>query len=1381
MRTDRFPSVLATPPDGSGSSAALAGGVPLEAVRQLQQERDHLLLLHEALGDVHRAPSLDARLRVFVEAIRRVGFDRVTITLRDADLNATTIVTAGVSADDAARLRDDPPSGAVWRRRMAAIERFRISSSYYLDGRDPWVIAEFGDGLASALEPGDDPHWSARDTLLVPLRSADDAIIATLVLDEPVDRRRPTLTRIRTVELFAQQVASMLEHAMLMDVAERRARRLQILHEAGTQLTRSLDEPTILHALAECISEVETVETVVVFTTDAAGAPWPRILRGGGDVDDEIFTPMALRRLAERAAARQQPVHGGAVLAIPSVLGGATVGVLVVEGKGGVPLDAADTDLLLTIGAQASAALSNARLYGESQRQRRQTEALADVVRVVGESLRLDHVLPLILRHATALLRTDGATIALLRGDSLEITAGVGVGSPLVGTRMPLHGSMSGRAVRAATSIIRDDVHADADAFLPGTAGARVRNAIIVPLLSVQGPVGALSVFNRREPFGDADAEFLQRLADQVSVAVVNARLFEELGEATREWAVAFDAIGSGMVLLDRRGRIQRTNVRARVLFGVDAEQDVLGRDFHAALVGREEACEQCLHVAAMTSGVVQRGEHDDRARGRVFNVTASPHPFGGAVVTFDDVTEHRALAERHRLVVETSRDAIVITDRQRKIIFGNPAAHELLGRAEDLIGLPVDRAVPEEEHATVREHEDRALAGEPQNYEGVVVRPDGDRRIVAIATAPLHEFGLVTSIVANFRDVTDERRARDAVVQSESRYRNLFESASDAIFTLDAHGAFTSANEATCALTGRTRDALLGQSARRMLDEEDAHRMQEHLAEALTGHAVRFECSLRRPDGERRMVSVTNTPIRRGEDIIGVLGVARDVTDERARAIALERSEARYTRLVESASDAIFTVDRDGRFTAVNRSLEQALGRARDGLLGARFAEFVDAADLAVAEHLLRDTFAGERSRGAVRYRGVHGDVRHGSLIASPVLEGERIVGVLGILRDVTDEQRLAEQLLQQEKLVAVGQLVSGVAHELNNPLAGVMAFAQLLLASPVPLADEPRHAVETIHREAGRAAKIVSSLLTFARQQPAERSATRLNDIVTDTLELRRYALRTAGIVVTLELDGALPVTWADPFQLQQVVLNLVVNAEQALTGTGAEGRITVRTARAGGGTTLVLSIADNGPGIARDQLARIFNPFFTTKPVGEGTGLGLSISDGIVHEHGGRFRVDSTPGAGATFIVELPFVPPPGGAEAPALPNVAGVPDQPRRMLVVDDEPAMRAAVSGFLQSLGHHVAVAPNTHEARALLAASEYDVVLLDLRMPEPGGEAFYRELRQHDDVHAGRVVFMTGDLQSEAAQRFLTEAGRPVIGKPFQLDDLAAMLASVTT
>jgi PAS domain S-box-containing protein len=1070
-------------------------------------------------------------------------------------------------------------------------------------------------------------------------------------------------------ELRRLHEAAALERAALVELSERRAGRLQKLQETGALLARSLDEETILRTLARELEAFLPLASVSVFSTTTSGAACPRIRREGGRERDGESTPAAVRELAQSTVAARRPLGEAGRVGVPIVLAGSVLGVAVVETRDATELHPDDVELLRTIGAQVASAVSNARVYAESQRQQRQMEALADVARAVGESLRLEQVLRLILGHATALLRTDGACISLLRGDALEVVAAMGTGEPLVGMRLPLVGSMSGRAVRTGTSIV-GDASSDPEAYPPTVTAAFIRNVIIVPLSAAQGPIGALTVFNRGAPFTPDAAAVLRRFADQVAVAVVNARLFE-------------------------------------------------------------------------------------------------------------DVTASRALAEWHQRVVEASSDAIVITDLERRIAFANPSAVAFFGHGEALIGMPVWRTVPEDVRDDVRRREDAALAGEPQRYEGLVLRADGERRIVAVTTAPMREHGAVTGIVASLRDVTEERRARDSVEQSEARYRNLFESASDAIYTADLHGTFTSVNEATVVMCGHARTSLLGHSSRMLFDDErEFSTVAEQFGRAAGGASVRYECHIRRADGVSRLVSVTNTPLRQGAKIVGVLGVARDITEERASRTALERSEARYTRLVESASDAIFTVDEGGRFTAVNRSLERAVGLTRDALLGAPFARLVDDGDAIAAGELLRQTFEGQRSRGSLRYRAADGSVRQGAVITAPVFDGGVITGALGIMRDITDDQLLAQQLLQQEKLAAVGQLVSGVAHELNNPLAGVMAFSELLLASATAHGADVRHALETIHHEASRAAKIVSHLLTFARQRPAERMEADLNAIVTDTVALRRYALRAAQIELDVVLDPSLPHTWADPFQLQQVVLNLLGNAEQALVEWSATRRIVVWTRH--DADWLVVGVSDTGPGVPPAQRDRIFNPFYTTKPVGQGTGLGLSISDGIVREHGGRIRVESQPGEGATFLIELPVAsasPAPVRTVAAVRPATTAA----RRMLVVDDEAAMRAAITRFLTGLGHSVTAAAGGLEARALLDANEYDVVLLDLRMPDLGGDTLYEELRDRDPRHAHRVVFVTGDVQSEPVRRFLERSGRPVVGKPFQLDELATVLAGVTT
>ena len=1277
------------PPPGSSPLGAPPGGdaaAQAEVVRDLERERDHLFLLHEALGDAERATTLEARLDVIVNGIRKIGFGRVVITLRDEQLNQTKLVTFGLTPEEVRELRDKPASGIVWKRRLASLERFRISQSFYLDARDEWIAREFHGGLPSRLEESADTEWNPRDALLVPLKGSGGRIIATLVLDDPADRRRPSLARVRTVELFGQQVAYMIEHAELVEIARRRADRLARLHEVGVILARSLDEDDIIEEMARQIGRVVQCDGIVIASPDVEEnfvttsfravrgvrrqrAPQPlghgpigSVARTGGTVRVNEYDPNK-----SSLAAQDDTVGDGgparSLLAVPMLVGAKLLGVIAVYVAKPNAYTSEDEEVLHTMAAQSATAIINARHYAESQREQRAGEALADVARAVSESLRLAQVLPLILRHATALLRTEGACLSLYTGSELEVVAASGCAAPLEGMRIPMENSLSGRALRQNTTLISNDATRDETAYPPSMSAAGIQRAVIAPLHAKDGPIGALSVINREAEFTEADARVLHRLAEQVAVAVVNARLFEEVAK----------------------------------------------------------------------------------------------------------------LAERHRLVVETANDAIIITDLNLRIAFANPAAEDLFGK-RDLVGTLVAETVPPELREEVRERERRAFAGDPQRYEASIVRPDGDRRLISISSAPLREMEQVTGIVASIRDVTTERRARDAMAHSEARYRNLVESASDAIYTMDSRGALTSANDATCLLTGRGRDWLLGRSAMPMVSDSDADLVKHHFRLALAGEAQRFECHFTTESGEERLVSVTNTPIRHGNAVVGVLGVARDVTAERARAEALERSEARYERLVESAADAIFTLDADMRFTSVNRALEDATGLSRASLIGQAATVMCDARDCETMVEVLAAALQGERRRMEVRYVGPDGETRPGSLIVAPILEHGTVVGALGIIRDVTDEKRVVEQLLQQEKLAAIGQLVSGVAHELNNPLASMVALSQLLLTQPT-VDEEQASALRSIDTEARRAGKIVANLLTFARRHHPEKRATDVNQIVRDTLEVRRYALRVHQIDVELELAPAVPLTWADPYQLQQVMLNLLGSAEQAMEGWDGPRRIEVKTGWRD--ERIEIRIADSGPGLSDEDRAALFNPFFAVMAAGKATGLGVSVADNIVREHGGHLTVTAGASAGTVLTVVLPVVVPPAHTpdRAPnALPARTA-----RRVLVVDDEPALRNALMLFLRSLGHQVDTAGSGAEALAAVTAARYDGILLDMRMPDMPGEAVYDELVRRDPQQAARVVFVSGDTHSDAMRALLARTERPCIAKPFVLEDVARTLFSEPT
>jgi len=356
--------------------------------------------------------------------------------------------------------------------------------------------------------------------------------------------------------------------------------------------------------------------------------------------------------------------------------------------------------------------------------------------------------------------------------------------------------------------------------------------------------------------------------------------------------------------------------------------------------------------------------------------------------------------------------------------------------------------------------------------------------------------------------------------------------------------------------------------------------------------------------------------------------------------------------------------------------------------------------------------------------------------------------------------------QLVQAAKMSALGQLVSGVAHELNNPLSVIIGYGQLLLGRDVGAAV--RRPVELMVSQGDRMAKIVRNLLYFARQRPPERAAVEINHVIEQTLALRINQLELSGITVVTEFAPGLPVITGDTQQLEQVFLNLILNAEQAIKEVRTHGCITVRTRLTDDGRTIVADVVDDGPGIAPEAISRVFEPFYTTKTVGSGTGLGLSVSYGIVEEHQGRLSVRSRPGE-TVFTLELPVRPPPRPRAESAVerPDINGL---GKVALVVEDEPSVVDLVVALLAEAGWRVDVAQGGHDALDLVRSKAYDLVVSDMKMPDGDGRELYREILAYDARLAQRFVFITGDTANPDAWAFLEGHEVPVIEKPFGPD-----------
>ena len=589
----------------------------------------------------------------------------------------------------------------------------------------------------------------------------------------------------------------------------------------------------------------------------------------------------------------------------------------------------------------------------------------------------------------------------------------------------------------------------------------------------------------------------------------------------------------------------------------------------------------------------------------------------------------------------------------------------------------------------------------------------------------------------------------------------NLLDFLSDGVLTTDIDDRITYANPAASDLLGRDRSALVGEKLLSLFARDSGDAVVFAQSAARDGLTQCYDAQVA---GRDCTVSIGAAPLIGAAGTLGTILTLRDVSDMRRAHQDVARSEARYRHLFEDASDAIMTFDSLGRFTSVNDAGEQISGYSRDELIGRFFGPLLPITELPRAVLEFRKALSGQPGQFESVVVRKDGERRHITITYSCP---QRSREVLCLIRDATEEKQLQQQLVQSEKMGAIGQLVSGVAHELNNPLASITAFAQLML-SDGNLNKDDRHATETIASEARRAARIVHNLLTFARQHKAEKTFADINQVIENTLELRGYDLNVRGIHIERLYADPPPSTMVDAYQLQQVILNLVTNAEQAMAAVErSHHRLTVRTRR--DADMIHIEVEDTGPGIPPESLERIFNPFFTTKSDGHGTGLGLSISLGIISEHGGRIWAENAAGAGARFCVDLPLVASaPASATTEPESQVSAVKNL--EILVVDDEAPIRLALSRFLEKSGHTVVMVDSGSKALEAARDRMFDAIFLDIRMPDISGQTVFRQWQTKRPDLAERVVFLTGDIVSEDLFQFLTGTGRPFIAKPFNLD-----------
>jgi two-component system NtrC family sensor kinase len=628
---------------------------------------------------------------------------------------------------------------------------------------------------------------------------------------------------------------------------------------------------------------------------------------------------------------------------------------------------------------------------------------------------------------------------------------------------------------------------------------------------------------------------------------------------------------------------------------------------------------------------------------------------------------------------------------------------------------------------------------------------------------------------------------ARDitALRKSEARFTELFESLQEGIYIVTPDDRLVDVNPALARMLGyESKEELLSRSFADLLPDEEQRRALREEVDSQPMVQGR-EITLTRKDGRPLVCLNTAGAVRDTNGrVVRYHGALMDITERREMERRLYQQQEFARRLIDSFPDLIFVVDSGGHYTFVSPRVKDILGYEPEEMQNLEFGGRTHLEDRPALLALFAEMVGGRQTFASleVRVRNKQGEWRRLRCHFSPLFtETGKIEGVVISGRDVTELKRLEEQLIQAEKLAAMGQMLAGVAHELNNPLTAILGVTELLRDGE-GVQENTKRQLELTHRQARRAARIVQNLLEFSRPAAPQKKALDVNTLIERTLQLQDHSLRRNNVHVDFQPQSDLPAVIGDANQLIQVFLNLISNAEHAIREVRETGRIQIRIGRIGG--HISVTVQDDGVGVAQEALPKLFDPFYTTKRPGGGTGLGLSICMSIVREHGGSIDVETLPAGGSAFTVYLPVAPPElsdghlerGGSSAEPVVPVGDI-LKGRSILVLDDEESIRMLLDEGLSAHGMRVDCAASSQEALELVRNRAYDLALCDVNLSEGASGRSGRETAMQIVAASHRgvkpeVVFMTGDLVEENG------SGGPFhqLQKPFRVSDVLTVL-----
>ena len=835
---------------------------------------------------------------------------------------------------------------------------------------------------------------------------------------------------------------------------------------------------------------------------------------------------------------------------------------------------------------------------------------------------------------------------------------------------------------------------------------AGLKSLVTLGLPGKNGPLGMMAIGTAQKMrFDPEELSYLVNIANLLGMTLQNVQLFEQVATVQRQWEYTFDSIGDPILVHDPRGRILRSNQRLSHLLGRKSGA-LVGWNISELLPVNHTAYKLCPYC----EGVAGEGDDPDPWLPGYFLASNSTFtdPIGqelGTVHVLKDITERKRAEEKYRTLISNVQEGVFISTPQGRFLDFNDAMLRMTG---------------------YENREELTAIDIPSTF---YKNPADRERLKRL----LQDHGSVADFEFEMRRKDGEVRT---VVESSIAVR-------DAAGSITAYQGFlldiTERKQAEQEIRRRNRELLVLNSIAQTLTEsmdlrDSLHRALRQIAELFSLDATSLY-----------LFEESGTKLRR----IAAAGhrseYSRNFPTVAVPPELLQHIKEVHATFISAQGLPLPPVFRDAQIKEGTAAAYIVILWSKDRIVGG----------LVVGSRTPREFAPADVNLLIAVGRQISSAIERSTLYEETRQAYENL-------------RRTQEQLLHSERLAAVGQLISGVAHELNNPLTAILGYSQLLTSSG-QLGPQGIEYSEKLYKQAQRTHRIVQNLLSFSRQHKPERAPVKMNQAIEETLALRDYDLRMNKIRVHLDLARDLPVTAADPHQLQQVFLNMVNNAVDAILERSTEGDIWVRTAAED--ERLIIEFTDSGPGVR--EASRVFDPFYTTKPVGKGTGLGLSICYGIITEHGGKIRVRNAPPRGACFTVELPYQ---AAAVSPifaASPKTA--PGRSADILLLDRDESVLEAVGTFLKGQDHRVRAARDLSEARGSLEQQNFDVLVADLQVAESRSEGSLEGwLAQHRPALSRRVIWMCAVAPTSGILEKIGFGTFKILQKPFKMSELLA-------